>query len=537
MAQSQINGATQIRSGTITTTQLSSSAGIVDGQLATPYVKADGTRAFTGNLQGGGFEATNFANPTSSTSLATKSYVDSLSQGLDTKPSARAATTGAESFTIASGSVTQISGTTVDGQSPSIGEYILVKDAPSASGAGSAGSNQPGNGLYIVTGNTTNLAVSRAASESGTINPAGDYVFVQSGAANAGAGYTVTTPSTNAAFTYGTGTIQWTQFSGAGEVTVDSTLTKTGNQITRAAITGDITISTNSNASTLATNVVTYAKFQQVAANSVVGNATGSTANATAVAMTAAATASTVVYRDSNANVAANNYARGIATTATAAGTTTLTVSSTQFQQFTGSTTQTVVLPAANTLILGMSYIIANRSTGAVQVNANGGGAIVSVPGGSQTVVTVLNIGSGAGTWDANSVSSGSGSVTTVSVVTANGFAGTVANATSTPAITLTTSITGVLKGNGTAISAAAAGTDYMAPANFVVRETPSGTINGSNATFTLANTPVSGTEEVYLNGLLQDPGAGNDYTISGATITMLNVPVPGDKLRTTYMK
>lgn len=59
---------------------------------------------------------------------------------------------------------------------------------------------------------------------------------------------------------------------------------------------------------------------------------------------------------------------------------------------------------------------------------------------------------------------SGTGTVTTASVVTANGFAGSVANATTTPAITLTTSVTGILKGNGTAISAAASGTDYAAP-------------------------------------------------------------------------
>lgn len=38
------------------------------------------------------------------------------------------------------------------------------------------------------------------------------------------------------------------------------------------------------------------------------------------------------------------------------------------------------------------------------------------------------------------------------------------ANPTTTPAITLTTSVTGLLKGNGTAISAATAGTDYVAP-------------------------------------------------------------------------
>lgn len=49
----------------------------------------------------------------------------------------------------------------------------------------------------------------------------------------------------------------------------------------------------------------------------------------------------------------------------------------------------------------------------------------------------------------------GSGTVTSVSVVSANGFAGTVATATTTPAITLSTTITGILSGNGTAISAA----------------------------------------------------------------------------------
>lgn len=52
------------------------------------------------------------------------------------------------------------------------------------------------------------------------------------------------------------------------------------------------------------------------------------------------------------------------------------------------------------------------------------------------------------------------GTVTSVSVVSANGFAGTVATATSTPAITISTTITGLLKGNGTAISAAVSGTD-----------------------------------------------------------------------------
>jgi len=53
---------------------------------------------------------------------------------------------------------------------------------------------------------------------------------------------------------------------------------------------------------------------------------------------------------------------------------------------------------------------------------------------------------------------SGTGTVTSVSVTSANGFAGTVATATTTPAITISTTITGILKGNGTAISAVTIG-------------------------------------------------------------------------------
>lgn len=55
----------------------------------------------------------------------------------------------------------------------------------------------------------------------------------------------------------------------------------------------------------------------------------------------------------------------------------------------------------------------------------------------------------------------GNGTVTTASVASANGFAGTVATATSTPIITISTSVAGVLKGDGTSLSAATAGTDY----------------------------------------------------------------------------
>ena len=78
---------------------------------------------------------------------------------------------------------------------------------------------------------------------------------------------------------------------------------------------------------------------------------------------------------------------------------------------------------------------------------------------GTAGQMLATNAGATAPEWVAGG---GSGTVTSVSVVSANGLAGTVATATSTPAITLSTSITGILKGNGTAISAGTDGTDYL---------------------------------------------------------------------------
>ena len=72
---------------------------------------------------------------------------------------------------------------------------------------------------------------------------------------------------------------------------------------------------------------------------------------------------------------------------------------------------------------------------------------------------------------------------------------------------------------------------------NYITRETPGGSVNGSNTSYVLANTPVAGSESVFLNGILQDPGAGNDYTISGANITFADAPVSGDKIRVSYIK
>jgi len=76
-----------------------------------------------------------------------------------------------------------------------------------------------------------------------------------------------------------------------------------------------------------------------------------------------------------------------------------------------------------------------------------------------------------------------------------------------------------------------------LSTSNFVTEETPSGSINGSNTAFTLANTPTAGTVKVFLNGIRQKSGAGNDYTISTNVITMTTAPISGDVLFVDYMK
>lgn len=88
-----------------------------------------------------------------------------------------------------------------------------------------------------------------------------------------------------------------------------------------------------------------------------------------------------------------------------------------------------------------------------------------------------------------------------------------------------------------TAVTYAQDSSGTISSANFVTEETPSGAINGSNTGFTLANTPTAGTVKLFLNGVRQKSGSGNDYTITTNTITMTTPPISGDVLITDYMK
>ena len=129
------------------------------------------------------------------------------------------------------------------------------------------------------------------------------------------------------------------------------------------------------------------------------------------------------------------------------------------------------------------TYFLVNPSTGAktpFMANVSGqNGKVLSTNGTRFTFITA----------------SGTGSVTDVSVASANGFAGSVATSSSTPAITLSTSVTGLLKGDGTGISAAVAGTDFLTPSGNgsaltgLTGSQISGNIAGSAATLTTPRT------------------------------------------------
>ena len=103
---------------------------------------------------------------------------------------------------------------------------------------------------------------------------------------------------------------------------------------------------------------------------------------------------------DANVNLSANNMMSGYATTATAAGTTTLTVGSAQMQYFTGTTTQTVVLPVTSTLALGHQFWITNNSTGVVTVQSSGANTIQAMVANTYLIVTcIATSGTGTASW------------------------------------------------------------------------------------------------------------------------------------------
>lgn len=636
------------------------------------------------------YRITNLLNPTNAQDAATKAYVDAVKQALDIKDSVRAATTGAETYTIAGGAVTVISGTSVDGVTLSVNDRILVKNAPAASGAGagagSANTTQPGNGIYIVTNATTNLTIARAndADVSADVT-AGLFVFTTEGTTNADNGFVLTTNDT---ITLNTTGLNFTQFSGAGQLNAGAGLTKTGNTIDAVGTADRITVNADSidiastyagqtsivtlgtvttgtwNATTIATTrggtgltsyvlgdliyasaantLATLAGNTTAAKRFLTQTGTGTVSAApvwsaisvsdigsgaaltktddTNVTLTLGGTPATALLAAVSITVGWSgtlSIARGGTGAATAvaafdnlsplttlgdtlfhngtdnlrlAGNTTTTK---QYLSQTGTgsasaapvwstlagsditgaaltktddTNVTLTLGGTPTTALLRAASITVGWSGTLAVGRGGTGAAtftayMPVVGGTTTTGALQSVATGSATGQPLTYQGASAlptfaalnlagaSVVTGVLPVGNGGTGQssylngeilIGNTTGNTLVKSTlTAGSGITITNGAGSITIAISSSIYTASNFVTREVPTGTVNGSNATFTLANTPTASTEEVHVNGVLQNAGAGNDYTISGATITFLTgaIPQTGDVVLVNYRK
>ena len=203
----------------------------------------------------------------------------------------------------------------------------------------------------------------------------------------------------------------------------------------------------------------------------------------------------------------------GYTSTATAGATTTLTNTSSQYQLFTGTLTQTITLPVTSTLTQGWTFHIVNNSTGNLTVNSSGGNLVVTVIPQTTAMVTCIGITlTTAADWEAGFTDFGSvtgtGSVVlatapTVTTLTANGD----------------TAFGGALKETVYALSGTTPALD------------PS---NGTIQTWTLSasSTPT----DAFLAGesmtLMIDDGTA--YTITWPSVTWVNNAGAAPTLRTT---
>ncbi len=154
---------------------------------------------------------TNVADPSQAQDAATKSYVDAVKTGLDVKDSVRVATTAAGTL-----ATSFANGSTVDGVTLATGDRILLKNQATASD----------NGIYTV---AASGAPTRATDYDADAEVSGgSFCFVEEGTTNADSGWVV---STNGDITVGSTSIDYAQFSGAGQITAGSGMTKTGNTL------------------------------------------------------------------------------------------------------------------------------------------------------------------------------------------------------------------------------------------------------------------------------------------------------------------
>jgi len=209
-----------------------------------------------------------------------------------------------------------------------------------------------------------------------------------------------------------------------------------------------------------------------------------------------------------------DNIKIGYTTTATAAGTTTLTSASNYKQYFTGSTTQTVVLPVVSTLALGVTFEIHNNSSGSLTINSSGSNLVGTVQANTTATCTcILVTGTTAASWDFD----------------VTGF--TSALATTRGGTGLTTIGTA---GQALVVNSGATALEYTTISSTLTYS--SGTATGDNSTtaFTISSGRSVQDVLVYVNGFMLTPTT--DYTISGTTLTFVTAPATSAEITYRYL-
>jgi hypothetical protein len=184
--------------------------------------------------------------------------------------------------------------------------------------------------------------------------------------------------------------------------------------------------------------------------------------------------------------------------------------------------------------INGTSYdLSANRTWSVGTVTSVSGTTPVSVATGTST--PVISMAAATSSVDGYLTSTdwttfngkGSGTVTAVSVASANGFTGT-SSGGATPALTLTTSITGMLKGNGAAISAATAGTDYLAPPSgtAILKANSGGALANATAgtDYVVSSTATAFTAQQYFSTATLTDGATISWAVGAAQVATVTI-------------
>jgi len=493
MAATKIRGNTQILDGTILNAQISASAAIATSKLAdgAEFLQRNGSVALTGNLNANSNRIVNLAAPVDPNDAARKADVEIAALGLSVKSAVRVATVAALPDNTRTGNVLTADDDgalpSIDGVSLSVGNRLLVKDE--ATGAN--------NGIYTVTdlGDGSNpFVLTRAtdADESSEVVP-NIFMFVSEGTTLADTGWVL---NTNAPITLNTTALSFTQFSGvsgSGDVDGGANVGTAGTGLFKQKSGSTLQFHKLNNVDgkiNIALDGGSDEVRLSIAAGSLV-NADISASAAIARSKLADGSANHVIINDgsgvlsSEARLSLDRLATG----------------------------------SANSVLIGQG---AGSSTYGLITNSN-------VDAAAAIARTKLASGSA----HRLVVNDASGVMIDAAAITAARALISDANGIPTHSSVTSTEL-GHLSGVTSAIQTQL--NNKLAGSNHIIREAPTGAINGSNDIFELAATPIAGKEQVFLNGLLQRPGSGNDYTISGDTITFEDAPLTGDVLLVSYI-